>query len=63
MTMVGDLTDVRKRRIGTSSGTVGLHLIGDGFASRGSVGCSFTLIGSEDGTRAVLNQSQYWKRP
>jgi len=58
MFMVKDLADVRKRGICTSSGTIGLHPNGVGFASRGSVGCSFTLIGSEHSTRAALNQSQ-----
>jgi len=49
---------VCKRGKGTSRVTVGLHLTGVSFGSRGSVGCSFSLIGSEYSTRAVLNQSQ-----
>lgn len=58
MSMKRELTDVRQTWESTSRGNAGLHLIGGGFVSYGSVGFSFTLIGLDQSTRAVLSQSQ-----
>lgn len=56
--MVRELTDGLQTRERHITCYCWFTSTGVGFASRGSVGCSFTLIGSEYSTRAVLNQSQ-----